>query len=199
MQTPSFKELIQKAEQDLKQGIIPEPIESDPTPIELSDVPLLYRDAKIPDGFNESDSLYLWSAEPGTGKTHIAWAYYINDRLKYPKQRPLFSTFGALQLRLRATMNGSTENEDAIIKEFSIRKLVVLDDLSGLRQGGASDYSLSMIFEILNNRYSWKRQTIITSNKSVPDISDTFDARIASRIMGMCKIKELEGIDRRLA
>jgi DNA replication protein DnaC len=198
MEPPSFNDLLKKAQEDIKNGIVPQPLPEESIETDLNDVPLMYREAKLPEKYNQSDSVYLWSAEPGTGKTYIAWAYYINERLKNPKQRPIFSTFGGLQLRLRATMNGSTEIEDNIIKEFSIRKLVILDDLSGLRQGGASDYSLSMIFEILNNRYSWKRQTIITSNKSIGDISASFDARIASRLVGMCKVIELTGNDRRL-
>lgn len=167
----------------------------------LINVPTLYRNAKLKDSafsLEGNESLFLWSNEPGTGKTHIAWAFFIQERLKQNTEYPLFSTFGALQLRLRAAMNDKSETEDKIIKDFSNRKLVILDDFGGLRNGGASDYSLAMIFEILNNRYSWKRQTIITSNKNLQEISQAFDARIASRLNAMCRVIELTGEDRRL-
>jgi len=202
MQTPSFRELIDKTAKEVAEGSHVYKPENIQDAIELNDVPLLYRNAKLedfPDKLNSEQSVYFWSSEPGTGKTHLAWAFYIQERLRSSKQRPIFSTFGALQLRLRASMDKSQESEEEIIKEFSTRKLVILDDLGGLRVGNASDYSTSMIFEILNNRYSWKRQTIITSNKSPQEIADNFDARIASRIVGMCELIELKGEDRRLA
>jgi DNA replication protein DnaC len=169
---------------------------------DLGEIPSLYLEARLTDSptpLTGTESVYFWSQEPGTGKTHLAWAFYINERLKNEKSKPLFSTFGALQLRLRGAMGeGGVQSEQEIIKEFSSRKMVILDDLGGLRPGNASDYSLSMIFEILNNRYSWQRQTIVTSNKSLEGIEADFDARIASRLVGMCKVLELKGADRRL-
>lgn len=201
MKTPSFQELMEKTAKDIKDGKALPVIEYPPAEIELSEVPIRYREAKLKDSpieLNASDSCFFFSANPGTGKTHLAWAYYIQERLKNEKSRPLFSTAGALQLRLRASMDTNQETENSIIKDYSTRKLVVLDDLGGLRQSTASDYSLSMIFEILNERYSWKKQTIITSNKSLEEIEKSFDARIASRIYGWCKVIELSGEDRRL-
>lgn len=197
------KELFEQAKEDILNGktIFPAILPEEKKTEELHDVPLRYREAKLsdfPDKLNSDQSVYFWSAEPGTGKTHLAWAFYVQERLKSSKSKPLFSTFGALQLRLRASMDKSTESEQEIINEFSNRKLVILDDLGGMRVKGASDYSVDMIYEIIDARYSWKRQTIITSNKSVSEISQSFDDRIASRIIGMCEIIELSGEDRRL-
>lgn len=168
----------------------------------LSIVPTIYRQAKLtdfPTQFDFKKSYYFWSTEPGTGKTHLAYAFLMVNISENERNEPLFSTFGSLQLRLRATMNGSNENEEKVIDEFSNADLIVLDDLGGLRPTGASDYSLSMIFEILNHRYGWQKQTIITSNKSIGDIAQSFDARIASRLVAMCEIIELTGNDRRLS
>lgn len=195
---PTADEIFQMAIEKRLPLVEPKPIEISIK--ELGEVPELYLGARLSDSpipLTGDESIYFWSTEPGTGKTHLAWAYYINERFKNEKQRPLFSTFGALQLRLRASMNVEGETENQIIKEFSTRNLVILDDLGGLRAGNASDYSLSMVFEILNNRYSWERQTIITSNKSLEEIEQTFDARIASRLIGMCRVIELSGEDRR--
>jgi DNA replication protein DnaC len=199
MKTPSFDDLMKQAAKDALDGKTFEPPpEEPPKQSDLLDVPDRYREAKIPSDLKDHESLYLWSSEPGTGKTYIAWAYYIHHRLKYTKEKPLFSLFSELQIRLRATMNGGIEQEDNIVKDFCTRRLVVLDDISGLRQGDASDYSLQIIHMILEKRYSWKRQTIITSNKNIGDISTQFDARIASRVAGMCRMIELSGQDRRL-
>jgi DNA replication protein DnaC len=202
METPSFDELMKKAAKDAAEGKAPAPPDPEPPKdIELTEVPTRYRKAKLSDTpipLKDEESVFFFSAKPGTGKTHLAWAYYINERLKNAKSKPLFSTFGELQLRLRQSMDTNLETENAIVKEFSNRKMVILDDLGGLRPTAASDYSLAMIFEILNNRYSWQRQTIITSNKNLDEIEKSFDARIASRIIGWCKIIEIDGEDRRI-
>ena len=168
---------------------------------DLGEIPDLYLEARLKDSpivLNPEESVYFWSKNPGTGKTHLAWAYYINERLKNGKQKPVFSTFGGLQLKLRKSMDGGVSSEEEIIQDFSKKKMVILDDFGGLRAGGTSDYSLSMVFEILNNRYSWVRQTIITGNKNLEEIESDFDARIASRIVGMCRVIELKGEDRRI-
>lgn len=200
---PSFKEIMEKTAKEIAEGKTPSPIVDVPEEIkdELLDVPDRYRKASLkhsPIELTGDESLFLFSSTPGTGKTHLAWAYYIQERLKNPAQRPRFTTFGELQLRLRQSMDNNQESENSIIKEYSTRKLVILDDMGGLRPTMASDYSLSMVFEILNNRYSWNRQTIITSNKSLEELEKSFDARIASRIAGWCKVIELEGEDKRL-
>jgi len=168
---------------------------------DLGEIPSLYLEARLTDSpvpLAGTESVYFWSKEPGTGKTHLAWAFYIDSRLKNEKTKPIFSTFGALQLKLRGAMNGGAQTEQEIITEFSNKKMVILDDLGGLRPGNASDYSLCMIFEILNNRYSWGRQTVVTSNKNLEGIESDFDARIASRLGGMCRVLELKGGDRRI-
>lgn len=168
---------------------------------EQGDIPKRYITARLSDSpitLNPDASVFFYSEKTGTGKTHLAWAYYINELIKSGKQKPLFSTFGQLQLRLRQSMDKPTESENDIINDFSRRKLVILDDLGGLRPSNTSDYSLSMVFEILNNRYSWVRQTIITSNKNLEEIENNFDARIASRISGWCEIINLPGDDKRI-
>ena len=82
---------------------------------ELGEIPDRYLKARLTDSpvpLKDDESVFLFSDTPGTGKTHLAWAFYINERLKNAKTKPLFSTFGQLQLRLRQSMDTNTETEN---------------------------------------------------------------------------------------
>lgn len=169
-------------------------------------IPPKYRMARLKDHtspLNLESSYFFFSPTPGNGKTHLAWAFVneflLTSEVKFKKvYRPAFWTFGEIQLRLRASIGNGKETEEEVVDELSGAKLLILDDVGGMRPKEASDYSLSVLFEILNNRYSWERQTIITSNQSLGELSKVFDDRIASRIAGMCVVQELKGSDRRV-
>jgi len=166
-------------------------------------VPPKYQKARLkdhPEKLNLDGSYYFFSPNPGTGKTHLAWAFMNEKLLQQGTFIPAykFTTFGKLQLRLRSAIKTEIETEEEILRELSNARLLILDDVGGMRPNESSDYSLSILFEILNARYSWERQTIITSNQSIGDLSKTFDERIASRIVGMAQIIKLDGTDRRV-
>ena len=50
----------------------------------------------------------------------------------------------------------------------------------------------------MDRRYREELRTIITSNLSIEEIQEKLDDRIASRIVGMCRVCILQGRDRRV-
>ena len=116
----------------------------------------------------------------------------------------------ALQIARRAVQEGkgdvirhSVPSLMGILKDFKNRNMLdevqkfkdvpilILDDLGAEKQ---SEYAYEMLYGILNYRSEWCKYTVITSNISFKEL----EGRIASRIVQMCVIKELNGQDRRL-
>ena len=153
----------------------------------------------------EGGSLVL-SGNTGSGKTHLAIALmrelerkqYINqckrsielvkegkDALKYWHLRPekCFIAVPNLLLEIRASFReGSNVSEEQIIKKYSRISMLVLDDLGSEK---VSDFVLTTLYILINNRYAEDKDTIITTNRSLKQIEDHLNARIASRMAAM--------------
>jgi DNA replication protein DnaC len=63
--------------------------------------------------------------------------------------------------------------------------LLIIDDLGTEKQ---TDFVQEMVYDLINHRYEHLKQTVITSNFTVQEISEKYHARIASRIAEMCDI-----------
>lgn len=71
-----------------------------------------------------------------------------------------------------------------------------IDDL-GLRSTPESQFAYDTFYEILNKRQEKMLPTFISSNKTIEQLGQTFDARIASRLK-TALIIEMKGGDRRI-
>ena len=174
----------------------------------------IYENAKLDTliklDFNES---WYLSGGIGTGKTHNAYAYYLetNKKTKEIKLENeakfifknydwiVFYNFATLCDELRNTQfesfNGieksRTEKEEAIIKT----KYLILDDLGSEKR---SDYSDDFLIRLVEFRYSNDLYTGFTSNISIGKLP--YDARIVSRIAGIVSDNKfcITGKDRRI-
>ena len=70
-------------------------------------------------------------------------------------------------------------------------------------EGDGSQWGVSKLFEIINDRYNNMLPTIICSNYNLPELMHVWGVdgvkaqRIASRLNEMCVFRALEGGDRR--
>lgn len=102
----------------------------------------------------------------GTGKTHLAAA--IAMQLMTEQKIPcICRTTGDLLMDIKAAFDKEGVTEQAILKVYKDVSLLVLDDL-GKEQ--CTDWSISTLYSIINDRYERMLPTIITTNYNSDDL-----------------------------
>jgi DNA replication protein DnaC len=123
----------------------------------------------------------ILSGNVGCGKTHLSVAllreFIIAGHANEKKVK--FIPVIELLLELRRSFDSQQENEFDIIKRYSQLDLLLLDDLGSEK---ISDWTISSLYVLLNNRYNCCRPTIITTNLISEQIEQTIGSRIASRL-----------------
>jgi len=188
-------------------------------------IPKLYRSARIKHLSTQlqdviqhlnGDGLFLWGV-PGSGKTYAMAA--LERKFIYQGFNVERISWAALSLKIRDTFKQPTvrhksdsggykydygEDEDVLSEQDVIEPLLQADKLfiedigTGKSEGSyESDFAIRTLERILDERLENCLPTFITTNKSVEEIAISFDDRIASRIVGGCKIVKLSGEDRR--
>lgn len=170
-----------------------------------------------PDG-KRIKSLYMWSANPGTGKTTSAVAvlntfirdYYIGTvkRGKQPVQRPAY--FASVN-RLQSLYNGMTRPGSQEIRDqqgdayrAELTKLhrtpfVVLDDLA---VRSYTEPFLADIHEVINERLTNWLPIIYTSNVAMEELAEIFAkvdtvGRTFDRVRDQTVALHFEGLSKR--
>lgn len=141
--------------------------------------------------------MYL-SGHAGTGKTHLAIGLIIEWLKKNAPQNstqyPLFLPAVEFFIELKGTFNG-VGSEKEVLDKYSRTPLLCIDDIGAEK---ISDWSRQMFYTLIDRRYRDEKQTIITSNLTLEDVSKLIDDRISSRIVGMGVVVNLTGEDYRL-
>ena len=111
---------------------------------------------------------------------------------------PLFTTVPKMLMDLRSiftskkttfdcdTYKDRPMTEQDLIEEYTLRYLLILDDLGAEKP---TDYALSSLYMIVDDRINYRNRTIVTTNLSLQEIEQKMDARLASRLAGMTVIK----------
>ena len=163
----------------------------------------LYLDAKL-DDLDEQVREKLLSLEPGrdvfmfgpvgVGKTHTMTAlirHYVYEGFEVER-----INFDDFCVQVRSTMcPASKKTEWDLIEPLKDIDKLFIDDL-GLRGKQETDFSYVTLYSILNKRQERRLPTFVSSNKSVEQLGQSFDARVASRLR-TALIIEMTGVDRR--
>lgn len=121
----------------------------------------------------------LFTGNCGSGKTHMATAI-LRELVKKDKTDIYFINTPKLMLELRNSFkNNCYENEYSIISKYTSTGLLVLDDLGAEK---SSEYVISSLYILIDQRIQQKKSTIITTNLSLEQIEKEFGSRIASRL-----------------
>lgn len=160
-------------------------------------------------GGDRVKSLYLWSENPGTGKTTTA-ATVMNEWLAINylykasegKHVDLLATYfldvNELQTRYNlATMmrdEGGIEKVGEAIKRAQTADFVVLDDV-GVRD--STEAFTAYIHSIINARTTAALPTIYTSNLPMEDMAEIFSERTYDRIRDQCVAVPFKGESKR--
>ena len=160
-------------------------------------------------GGGEEKSLYLWSANPGTGKTTTAIALlnawiakdYLGSikRGEQPKQvSGIFLDVNAFQTDFNlATMTNDDEAIERIgarIKRVQSAPFAVLDDI-GVR--AATEAFRAYVHAIINYRVMNNMPTVYTSNLPIEGMAEVFDDRLYDRIRDQCGEIHFAGTSKR--
>lgn len=165
------------------------------------EIPELYLDAKIRDiskpvlsmikSREPGQGIFLWG-KVGRGKTYIASAimrhFIVNGR---SAKRARFRDI-AHEIQKTYDGPGSTE---LVLGKYVNADLLSIEDV-GTGKSIASEFDIEMLLKLVDKRMEAKKTTIITSNKNIEGMADTFDTRIFSRLQTFLII-EMTGSDRR--
>jgi DNA replication protein DnaC len=166
------------------------------------------------DGDTRIKSLYLYSAEPGTGKTTTAaalvaeWitAHYIGSvkRGIQPQERPAyFLDINAWQGEYNAFNRSRVPEEiagPASVRYYNAQHaairapFLVMDDI-GTRD--ATQPFRDDLHTIINTRVSAELPTVYTSNIEMAALDKLFDRRLADRVRDQCALLEFRGESKR--
>lgn len=178
--------------------------------IGMSGLPKRFLSAKLSDfteqyQIPEGDNGFYVTGPRGVGKTHLLAAicrYKIQSHLKAndgefeTKDLPAFISVPELLFQFKGSYSKtSNTTEEEILKKYTQCRVLLLDDLGAER---SNDWSIQLIYLLIDRRYADMKQTFISSNLHLDKIAEQLDDRIASRIAGMCDVIEISGKDRRI-
>lgn len=139
--------------------------------------------------------LYI-HGDTGVGKTFLACALakYLNE-----KMRVKFYVVGELLDKIRFEYDqkqGEEEKENLFEELMDYNKgFLILDDLGAEK---LTEWARERLYLLINKKYNDMTPVIFTSNCSLDTLQDMIGDRIVSRIIGMCGVIKITGVDNRV-
>jgi len=153
---------------------------------------------KMLDSRRPMQGLFLWGL-PGAGKSFVACAVARDLVMRAKAVTVKRIGYDWLMMEIRACYRDGAKRSDAqVVRDYMSPDLLIVEDVGVTTSIGQqeTDFSLRMFYLFLDWRLEHMKPTIITSNKSVPNIATSFDKRIGSRL-STYRIIEIKGKDKR--
>lgn len=132
----------------------------------------------------------LFYGVPGNGKTFVSAA--IANKLLAQMVPVICVSINSLLARIKETFNSwGKEAEDTIINTLANADLLIIDDL-GTEQ--ATDWSKTMIYNIIDSRYRNGLPLIISTNVALDELENKYDKRTYDRLLEMCTPIKNDGL-----
>lgn len=130
----------------------------------------------------------IFSGKSGVGKSHLAMgiAWDVTEKSNFDK-KCLFVSYSELLEQLKFAMNDEQARKNitgTLMAEMKAAELLVLDDIGaelGVSGKSSTDYNNDTLNRILEARQN--KATVITTNLTGKQLSESYGARIVSRIM----------------
>lgn len=145
------------------------------------------------DTFDEEYKSLLFYGPVGTGKTFLSNC--IAKALLDSGHSVIY--FTAFQLFEHFSASGTAEAEEFVRRHEALldSDLLILDDI-GTEM--ANTFTVSKLFQVLNERELRRKSTIISTNLSPKDFRDIYSERVFSRITSSYKLVKFTGSDIRI-
>lgn len=138
----------------------------------------LLADAKdFAEKFDNRNLLFI--GRTGLGKTHISLA--IANKLIDKGIDVIYTSAPSLFIKLEKERFSKDGNFSEMLDSVIGCDLLIIDDLGAEMR---TQFTVSSLYQIINERLNSKRPMIINTNLSVTDIDKNYEERIASRIFG---------------
>jgi DNA replication protein DnaC len=149
---------------------------------------------------NEGKNLYLHSANCGNGKSswsiRLAQAYFNKIWARTEgKCRVLFISVPRYLLAIKDNISNKNTYAEYIKENVLEADLVIFDDIAA-KMG--SEFELTHLLNIIDNRISLGKSNIYTSNLNRQQLYNALGERLTSRVANMSIDIELRGADKRV-
>ena len=132
---------------------------------------------------------FLVFGPPGNGKSHLAAA--VTREALGRGYTAVFERVPRLLSRIRATYrDGSPVSEGEIMRALTRADLLVLDDAGAEKW---TEWTEPTLYTIIDERYSYERALIITTNSTLDELEAKIGDRAMDRVLEMCEIVENRG------
>lgn len=115
----------------------------------------------------------------GTGKTHLA-AAIANHVIRHTKSTALYITVSQIIRHVKGSFDREAEySESDAYQHFGEPGLLIIDEI-GVQN--ATEFELTVMFEVINWRYEEMRPTIVISNRGIADLPKYLGDRVIDRL-----------------
>jgi DNA replication protein DnaC len=148
----------------------------------VATIPPFYRDNRLKtlDNFDPMKPFITILGETGKCKSLTAADILLRVSLQ-EGLIPFWQNCAELMMQIRATFKDrSAEDEADVVRRIAQKEMLVIDDLAAEK---ISDYSVSTLYIIINQRGEYGRKTIFTANfNTMNELKEQLGARIADRL-----------------